>query len=250
MICPNCGGKLMTFWRFLSLINPKSVLSPVCPDCGARLRPGKRFRRLVWILLLVAGTLGLGLAAADSLGGWGTSFTVYLWIAGSALVGCLSEYLIWRFGDFEVGEMQLEALWKPLVAFFAALGAIVLAAVFLAGPLVGLISGFSERKAPPVYEPDEAAVFAYEHLPDEFRESLTKSDVALILELNFEYLKTLGLVDNPDPSEELVVVDDEEEARFIIKEAQRYGKRYEPEQIYAVLDAEYEYMRHIGIVNE
>ena len=103
----------------------------------------------------------------------------------------------------------------------------------------------------PVYDPDEAAVVTYHHLPAAFKSELRLTDVALILELEFAYQQAIGLVSQEPPAipEPPASVDQATLVRLIQERAAASGATFGDEAITAVLSAEEIYLRQIGAID-
>lgn len=105
----------------------------------------------------------------------------------------------------------------------------------------------------PIYQVDEAAMITFQHLPDDLQEIMTEEDVALILELEFAYMKKIGLVSDAlpvDTGDDVPELDLEAMADFIEAETARMGKSFSPDEILGVLAAEDVYLRQEGIIEE
>jgi hypothetical protein len=264
MKCPECGARLVTFWRFVLCVDPRKLVSPTCAACGVALAPGRRSKQLVGLLLVGGGLIGLCLAVAEE-EGTVPMRRLLIW-AGLAALGLsiAMTALFWRYADHVVRRPGPHPLLKPtvvlIVLLIVLLGAIVvlnLTAAALrrsreaAKPLLSREVQSPPPGAQPIYEPDEAAAFVHDWLPEELQGNLSRADVALILDLEFEYLKQQGLVAEPGESmekpEEPIELDTAAMMEFIREEAGEYGKDHTLEVIEAVLEGELEYMRHIGL---
>lgn len=103
---------------------------------------------------------------------------------------------------------------------------------------------------PPLYSLDEAYDWVVERLPDIVAATLTPDDVRLILALQVEYLERQGVAQNgsgPKVPEAEVVIGDAQLVDYICeRSAQEAGEEFLPEQVYAVLETQLEYLRAIG----
>lgn len=86
-------------------------------------------------------------------------------------------------------------------------------------------------------------------MPPDLKEILTREDVELILELEFQYQQLIGLVTEDSGSgEEGPVIVMGEVVGFIREGARREGRSYKIEQIESVLEAEEVYLEKIGVI--
>lgn len=125
--------------------------------------------------------------------------------------------------------------------FFAALMIVVLAFG------VGMFWQESRRVRQPeaIYGVEDSIEFIWEGLGDDTR-GLKKGDVRRILEWEMHFLQ------QPDVwgDEGIAVVGGEAAAAYAQEKALEAGHPYEPEQIYAVLDLQGEYLRAIGAIGD
>jgi hypothetical protein len=102
-------------------------------------------------------------------------------------------------------------------------------------------------------EPNEATLITYEHLPSALHDVLTEEDVALILDLEFVYMKKAGLTRETPPAktgENEPGPDLTEMAKFIVAEAAKKQKSFTTQAVIGVLEAENAYLRMEGNVEE
>ena len=115
---------------------------------------------------------------------------------------------------------------------------------------MGLFSFFGGG-GQPVYDPAEAGKVTYKNLSEDFKTKLTKEDVDLILDLEFQYQQNVGLTGdsgNPKPDEPFMM--DNKLNQFILAEAEKKNKTYSTEAIDAVITAEETYLKQIGAIKE
>jgi len=271
MTCPECGKRPVTFWQLVSAVNPAKTIAPTCSRCGASLVLGLRSRRLLQAFVVVAGLCAVTLAAVA----WESLWSSLPFVLGVCLLVLVLTLLLglmmWRFGDYEVRSEGSTAVRRAMTRALVGLIAVAVVA-FVVGFARGALRDTgrlheagghdrgsvqeSSRDAPagnrePIYEPDEAVAFVHGWLPEELQDKLSWTDVRLILDLEFEYLRQEGLVVEPGESveepEEPVKLDTAAMIEFIRAEAGEYGRHYTADMIHTVLDGETEYMRHIGI---
>ena len=134
-----------------------------------------------------------------------------------------------------------------LVVVFVALGV-----VFAVAALVVLREAARLAKEPPapVFDVDEAFEWVVEELPVAVAETLTPDDVRLILDLQLQFFSRRGVIGNGStahpPGE--VVISGAETVDYVLKEAEKQGETFLPEQVYAVIDTQMKYLRAIGAV--
>jgi len=98
-----------------------------------------------------------------------------------------------------------------------------------------------------VYDPEAAAAFIWQRLPQDVKRCLSRRDVDRILDLELQYQEKIGLVcdgpsDTPPDDADLPVLDMDEVVRFVRQAAAAAGAPLSDEAIEAVLDAEIEYL--------
>lgn len=108
----------------------------------------------------------------------------------------------------------------------------------------------SVEPPPPVFDEDEAFDWVVEHLPDLVAATLTPDDVRRILDFQIEFLARRGVTGNGSslhtPGD--VVVGGTEIVEYIVERAGTTGEEYLPEQVHAVVDTQFAYLRAIGAV--
>jgi hypothetical protein len=114
-----------------------------------------------------------------------------------------------------------------------------------------LIKIFVGTSSIPFYDDIEAKKITFENLPDNFRGNLSKVDIDLVLDLEFQYQQKIGLIDGsvkygPDNSPPMGA----ELNKFIIAEAKKKDKNYSNEEVDAILRAEEVYLKQLGVIIE
>ena len=104
---------------------------------------------------------------------------------------------------------------------------------------------FGKRK--PVYDPDKAAVVIFAKIPEHIRRALDHPDIDLMLKLETEYQEEL---EHSCPPDQTLTMDHNALVAYIMKRATFREKNYTEEQVSAVLDAEVEYMKMEGLIEE
>lgn len=114
----------------------------------------------------------------------------------------------------------------------------------------------SEEKDKGHYVHDDAVEATYNYLPKELKLKFGVKDIDLIIELKFQYLLKIGYYtpkpipdDEPDPFENYEW-DYDAIADFVIEKAAKEDKYYTKEDLDKIFDAEYLYMKDIGIIEE
>lgn len=103
----------------------------------------------------------------------------------------------------------------------------------------------------PVYDPERAVVVAFHHLSPEMKASLEHGDVENILNFEFRYLDERGVTgDGPGSDDEPQTIEHETLVAYIRQKAEQRLLQYSEQQIEAVLAAEMEYMRKVGIIED
>jgi hypothetical protein len=103
-------------------------------------------------------------------------------------------------------------------------------------------------------DPDEAYDWVVENLPDQVAATLTPDDVRRILDFQLEFFQRKGVTGNgtslnpPGTPAGDVVVGGAETVEYILERARTTGEEYIPEQVYAVIETQLEYLRAIGAV--
>jgi hypothetical protein len=135
---------------------------------------------------------------------------------------------------------------------------VLVASLLVFGLVCAVAAWFVAREAarlsaeppPPVFDMDEAFEWVVEQLPDDVAATLTPDDVRRILDFQLEYFRGRGVTGNgssPHPPAQ-VVVNAAEVVAFILDRARDTGEEYLPEQVYAVVETQFAYMRAIGSI--
>jgi hypothetical protein len=103
---------------------------------------------------------------------------------------------------------------------------------------------------PPVFDPVEAYDWVVENVPDQVAATLTPDDVRRILDFQMEFFQRKGVTGNGSSSNPPgdVIVGGAETVEYILERARTTGEEYLPEQVYAVIETQLEYLRAIGAV--
>lgn len=114
-------------------------------------------------------------------------------------------------------------------------------------------AGRLTHEPPPVlFSLDEAFDWVVERVPDEVAATLTPADVRRILAFQTEYLAQRGVAENgtahASPGPQVVVVGPDV-VDYILGRAAATGEAYIPEQVYPVIEVQFEYLRAIGAVS-
>jgi hypothetical protein len=134
-------------------------------------------------------------------------------------------------------------IWIALLA----VGTFVIAAVSI-GSVTGSLAVRPRRS---VYDLGEATEFVATRLPSELTAVLSYDDVDAVLTAHCDYLEQLGVASAraaDDIGEELVVVADDEPVAWILGRLDERGVDIDDAHVVAVLDAEQEYYRAIGVI--
>ena len=110
----------------------------------------------------------------------------------------------------------------------------------------------SVEPPPPVFDVDEAFDWVVEHVPDDVAATLTPHDVRRILDLQLEFFQRKGVAGNGSSSHPPgdVVVGGAETVEYILARASETGEAYLPEQVDAVIDTQFAYLRDIGAIGD
>jgi hypothetical protein len=127
---------------------------------------------------------------------------------------------------------------------------VAIGAVMAVGVVVVLreAARLAHEPPPPVFDVDEAYEWVVEQLPDVVAATLTPDDVRRILDLQLEFFRRRGVSGNGStahtPGE--VVISGSETVAYVIERAKADGESYLPEQVFAVIDTQMDYLRAIG----
>ena len=128
---------------------------------------------------------------------------------------------------------------------------IVLIIVVILGLIGALTYGqeiFVRLQGKPVYDVGEATPITYNNLTLDTKATLSKDDVRLILDLEFEFQREVGMTGEKPKKE---VKDYTNEAtEFIIQESKKKGKNFTSKQINDVLAAEEVYLEKLGVLEK
>jgi hypothetical protein len=136
------------------------------------------------------------------------------------------------------------ALIGGLIAF----GLVLAIAAFVVTREAGRLA---KEPPPPVFRMDEALEWIVAKLPDIVAATLTEDDVRRILAFQIEFFQRKGVAANGSsskPSGGDVVVGGSETVEYILGRARATGEEYLPEQVYAVVETQFAYLRAIGAV--
>lgn len=99
-----------------------------------------------------------------------------------------------------------------------------------------------------VYDVEEATPITYNNLAPDTKATLNKNDVRLILDLEFEFQREMGMTGEKPKKE---VKDYTNEAiEFIIQESKKKGKNFTSKQMNDVLTAEELYLEKLGMLEK
>ena len=135
------------------------------------------------------------------------------------------------------------ALIGGLIAF----GLVLAIAAFVVTREAGRLA---TEPPPPVFRMDEALAWIVAKLPDVVAATLTEDDVRRILAFQVEFFQRKGVAANGSSSKPKgdVVVGGTETVEYILERARATGEEYLPEQVYAVVETQFAYLRAIGAV--
>ena len=104
-----------------------------------------------------------------------------------------------------------------------------------------------------VFDLDEAVLSVSERLPAEVTAELSYADVRDLVRWHMADLRAQGLkppaaVDEPQDPSRLTVVDEDASVSSLVARVASEGRTYRREEIEAVVEAHFEYLREIGAV--
>ncbi len=104
-----------------------------------------------------------------------------------------------------------------------------------------------------VFDLDEAVLSVSERLPEEVTSELSYADVRDLLRWHMADLRAQGLkppaaLDEPQDPAKLIVVDEDASVGSLIARVASEGRTYSREDVSAVVEAHFEYLREIGAV--
>ncbi len=104
-----------------------------------------------------------------------------------------------------------------------------------------------------VFDLDEAVLSVSERLPAEVTSELSYADVRDLLRWHMADLRAQGLkppaaLDEPQDPAKLIVVDEDASVGSLIARVGSEGRTYSREDVSAVVEAHFEYLREIGAV--
>jgi hypothetical protein len=133
-----------------------------------------------------------------------------------------------------------------LVVGMVALGIVVaIAAAFV----IREAGRIAKRPPPALFDPDDAFEWVVENVPDDVAATLTPEDVRRILEFQLEFFERKGVSGTNGSSGAPigpVVVGGAETVAYILDRAEQTGDAYLPDQVHAVIETQYGYLRTIG----
>lgn len=126
------------------------------------------------------------------------------------------------------------------------------AAVFaIAAVVIGREARRLDRMPPqPVFNFEDAVSWVCEHVPFAVAAELSPDDVRRILNWHLDFFRVKGVSSNGSTPhvEGPVVVSGAETTDFVLARSEAAGAAYTPEQVYAVLEAQMEYLGEIGAI--
>lgn len=151
----------------------------------------------------------------------------------SAIIYGLGYFLL--FVTFSSGSMLMlhdYGYGRTTIAIWLTL------ASFLSLPLGFLWEKQMRRNFLPTYDSDHAKDVTFQNLPQNIKDRISKDDVMLILDLEFEYQQ----------SKNLTVINGQDMRAFIIKKAREKDKNFIDETVEEVIKAEEVYLKQIGVL--
>lgn len=116
---------------------------------------------------------------------------------------------------------------------------------------IGLTAGsLASRPRRSVYDLEEAMNFVAGRLDDEMTAVVSYEQVGEVLQFHCEYLELKGVASErtaDDVGSDLVVVPDDEPVAYVLGRVDTEGIDLTDEQVMAILDAETDYYRAIGL---
>ena len=108
-----------------------------------------------------------------------------------------------------------------------------------------------------VYELEDSVIYTHQNLPEGLKIVLSQEDVEYILDLNYDYMEENGFIvedgeeHDPEKDKELGLHwDSEIVSAYVQKKALEEGFIYAFDDIQEVFEAEREYMKTVGIVDD
>ena len=134
-----------------------------------------------------------------------------------------------------------------LVGGLLAFGLVLAIAAFVVVREAGRLA---KEPPPPLFRMDEALEWIVAKLPDIVAATLTETDVRRILDFQIEFFQRKGVAGNGSTATPRgdVVVGGAETVEYILERARDTGEEYLPEQVYAVVETQFAYLRAIGAV--
>jgi hypothetical protein len=123
--------------------------------------------------------------------------------------------------------------------------------VAIAAVLVVREAGRMAKDPPPtLFDLDDAYEWVVDNVPDDVAATLTPDDVRRILGFQVEYFKRKGVSTNGSGSQPggPAVVGGSETVAYILERAAATGEAYLPEQVYAVIETQLDYLQAIGAI--
>jgi len=99
MICQSCRKKVMSFLRFLFVIDPRIVR---CVHCGAQLRLSPRWLRIWWASLIVGALIVIISVILRRIIGWGLLAN----LVGIVVLAAAFSWYFWRSAIYEVKRQE------------------------------------------------------------------------------------------------------------------------------------------------
>lgn len=162
----------------------------------------------------------------------------------SAIIWGLGYFLL--FASFGSSPLLIFSDYGYDQVFLLGLSTAVL---IISLPLGFLYERYLRLNYLPIYDEEQAAKVAYQHLPSALQSLLSEDDVKLILEKEFEYQQKIGLVGKvADIREHRITIDEQDLRIFIVDQARKQERHFTVEQVAAVLNAEDAYLKQIEVL--
>ena len=123
--------------------------------------------------------------------------------------------------------------------------------VAIAAVLVVREAGRMAKDPPPtLFDLDDAYEWVVDNVPDDVAATLTPDDVRRILGFQVEYFKRKGVSTNGSAPRVggPAVVGGSETVAYLLERAEATGEAYLPEQVYAVIETQLDYLQAIGAI--
>ena len=102
------------------------------------------------------------------------------------------------------------------------------------------------------YCEEEAIKFILNHLPAGIKKNVKNDDIEYVLDLIYDFYEEKGYLDEDEENDEIIDIVENEMIEYVVNRVAKddLSEKLTEDVIAAILDAEYEYSKSIGVFEE